>query len=110
MQGLRSRIPPPNWLVTFEVAARCLSFTKAAVELNVTRVAVSQQIKSLEGYLGTPLFHRLHRAIKPTQVGEQYQRGVASRLQTILATTGEVQKSASGRSMTVTASTGFASF
>lgn len=110
MQSLRSQIPPPNWLVTFEAAARCLSFTKAASELNVTRVAVSQQIKSLETYLGTPLFHRLHRAIKLTPAGEQYQRGVALGLQTILTATGEVQKSVGGNSVTVTTSTGFSTF
>ena len=110
MQSLRSSIPPPNWLVTFEAAARCLSFTKAASELNVTRVAVSQQIKSLENYLGTPLFQRLHRAIKLTSAGEQYQRAVTSGLQTILAATGEVQKSVGGTSVTVTTSTGFSTF
>ena len=63
MLGLRSKIPSPNWLVTFEAAARCLSFTRAAEELNVTRVAVSQQVKALEGFLGAQLFERLHRSL-----------------------------------------------
>lgn len=110
MQGLRSNIPPPNWLVTFEAAARCLSFTIAATELNVTRVAVSQQIKALEEYLGTQLFQRLHRAIKLTPAGEKYHRAVASALQTILAATLEAQKTMVANSVTVTTSTGFSMF
>lgn len=52
MQKLRFVLPPPNLLVTFEAAGRLMSFTRAAEELNVPRVAVSQQIKALEGYLG----------------------------------------------------------
>ncbi|MCL4675738.1 MAG: LysR family transcriptional regulator, partial [Pararhodobacter sp.] len=110
MQSLRANIPPPNWLVTFEAAARCLSFTVAATELNVTRVAVSQQIKALETYLGTPLFQRLHRAIRLTPAGEQYHRAVSSGLQTILAATREARKTHVGNSVTVTTSTGFSMF
>ena len=42
MQGLRSKLPPANSLVTFEAAARHLNFTRAAGELNVTQAAVSR--------------------------------------------------------------------
>ncbi|MGI1900887.1 LysR family transcriptional regulator, partial [Vibrio campbellii] len=44
-------LPPLNSLKAFEATARLQSFTKAAEELNVTRAAVSQQVKSLEVYL-----------------------------------------------------------
>ncbi|MEO9819331.1 MAG: LysR substrate-binding domain-containing protein [Paracoccaceae bacterium] len=47
-----------NGLRMFEVAARHLSFTVAASELNVTQAAVSQQIRRLEEELGTKLFIR----------------------------------------------------
>lgn len=47
----------------FESAARHLSFTKAAEELNVTPGAVSQQIKALEDFLQTPVFRRQKRAL-----------------------------------------------
>ena len=57
------RLPPLNALRTFEVAARHLSFTKAAEELNVTPGAVSQQIKALEDFLGGPVFRRHKRAL-----------------------------------------------
>lgn len=110
MRGLRSKIPPPNWLVTFEAGARCLSFTKAAEELNVTRVAVSQQIKSLEEYLDVQLFHRMHRSLRLTRAGEQYYRTISDSLQNILSATYEVQKSAYKEGVTVTTSTGFATY
>ncbi|MEM9045493.1 MAG: transcriptional regulator GcvA [Pseudomonadota bacterium] len=63
-------LPPLRALRAFEAAARHLSFTRAADELNVTPGAVSHQIKILEDWLGTPLFHRLTRALRLTEAGE----------------------------------------
>jgi LysR family glycine cleavage system transcriptional activator len=45
---MASPLPPLNSLRAFECAARHLSFTKAADELNITQSAVSHQIKTLE--------------------------------------------------------------
>ena len=42
------RLPSLNGLRAFEAAARHLSFTRAASELNVTQTAISHQIKRLE--------------------------------------------------------------
>ena len=57
------RLPPLNALRVFEAAARHLSFTKAAEELHVTPGAVSQQIKSLEDFIGAPIFRRHKRSL-----------------------------------------------
>jgi LysR family glycine cleavage system transcriptional activator len=59
-----------NSLRAFEAAARHLSFTKAAEELNVTPAAISHQIKALEGFLGVVLFRRLTRALRLTDAGQ----------------------------------------
>lgn len=59
-------LPPLTALRAFEAAARHLSFSKAAAELHVTPAAISQQIRSLEEFLGVPLFHRLNRALTLT--------------------------------------------
>lgn len=64
------RIAPLNALRAFEAAARHLSFTKAAEELNVTPAAVSHQIKALEDYCAAPLFRRLTRALLLTDRGQ----------------------------------------
>jgi LysR family transcriptional regulator, glycine cleavage system transcriptional activator len=58
----------------FRLAARHLSFTRAAQELFVTQSAVSREIKTLEAQIGQPLFHRVHRALKLTDAGEQLYR------------------------------------
>src|SRR5258706_135528 len=52
------RLPSLDLLRGFEAAARHMSFTRAASELNVTQSAVSRQIKTLEDHLGVPLFRR----------------------------------------------------
>ncbi len=64
------RLPPLNAMRAFEVAARHLSFTKAAVELNVTQAAISHQVKALEEWLGVKLFRRLNRALLLTDASQ----------------------------------------
>lgn len=64
LTDMNRNLPPLNSLRTFESAARCLSFTKAAGELNVTPAAVSQQIRQLEDHLGVSLFHRLKKEVR----------------------------------------------
>ena len=66
------RLPPLNALRAFEAAARHLSFTKAAGELNVTQAAISHQIRALEDWLGMPLFKRQNRALLLTDAGQAY--------------------------------------
>ena len=65
------RLPPLNGLRAFEAAARHLSFTKAAEELNVTPGAISHQVKALEEVIGQPLFHRRTRALLLTEAGQR---------------------------------------
>lgn len=72
------RLPPLNAFKAFEVAARHLSFTAAAVELHVTHGAVSRQIASLEQHLEVPLFVRGARGLKLTAEGAQLARGVGA--------------------------------
>ncbi len=66
------KLPPLNALRAFEAAARHLSFTKAAEELNVTQAAISHQVKALEDHLGQPLFRRLNRRLVLTEAGQIY--------------------------------------
>jgi LysR family transcriptional regulator of beta-lactamase len=60
---------PLNALRAFESSARHLSFTRAALELNVTQAAVSQQVRVLEERLGATLFKRLPRGLAITDEG-----------------------------------------
>ncbi len=64
------RYIPLKALRAFEAAARHLSFTDAAIELNVTHSAVSQQVKLLEEQLNCPLFLRVPRGLMLTPEAE----------------------------------------
>ena len=60
---------PLNALKAFEAAARHLSFTRAAEELNVTQAAISHQVKGLEERLKVKLFRRSNRGLQLTDEG-----------------------------------------
>jgi LysR family glycine cleavage system transcriptional activator len=67
---MAKKLPPLNWLRTFEAAAATMSFTAAARELGITQSAVSQQVRLLESHLGRPLFHRMPRGLRLTEAGD----------------------------------------
>ncbi|MFW7340430.1 transcriptional regulator GcvA [Pollutimonas sp. H1-120] len=81
------RIPPLNPLRTFEVAARHLSFTRAADELFVTAAAVSHQIKVLESSLGVKLFSRIGGNLVLTDVGQAYLPAIQQAFRQVLDAT-----------------------
>jgi LysR family glycine cleavage system transcriptional activator len=73
---MTARLPSLNGLRAFEAAARHLSFTLAASELNVTQTAISHQIRRLEEELGLRLFIRKNRALALTPQARDYLPGV----------------------------------
>jgi LysR family glycine cleavage system transcriptional activator len=73
---MTARLPSLNGLRAFEAAARHLSFTQAAAELNVTQTAISHQIRRLEEELGIRLFIRKNRALALTPKARDYLPGV----------------------------------
>jgi LysR family transcriptional regulator, glycine cleavage system transcriptional activator len=64
--------PSLSALRAFETAARTLSFTSAAHELNLTQGAISHQVNMLETRLGVKLFEREARGLKLTEAGGRY--------------------------------------
>src|ERR1700761_2232584 len=73
---MTARLPSLNGLRAFEAAARHLSFTNAATELNVTQTAISHQIRRLEQELGLRLFVRQNRSLVLTPEARDYLPGV----------------------------------
>ncbi|MGI9389975.1 MAG: LysR substrate-binding domain-containing protein [Boseongicola sp.] len=65
------RLPSLNQLRAFEAAARHESIKHGAEELCVTSTAVGHQIKALEQFLNTQLFHRKTRKIELTDQGRE---------------------------------------
>ncbi|WP_174245125.1 transcriptional regulator GcvA [Pseudomonas sp. S49] len=74
-------LPSLNGLRAFEAAARHMSFTKAAEELNVTQTAVSHQIRRLEAELGVHLFLRLAEGVALSEEGQAYLPGIRAAFQ-----------------------------
>ena len=84
------QMPPLPWLRAFEASARHLSFTNAAIELNLTQAAISKQVKLLEQYLREPLFERLPRSLTLTKAGAAYLPKVNDAFERLSAGTLEV--------------------
>src|SRR6185437_4437239 len=76
-------LPSLNGLRAFEAAARHLSFTRAAAELNVTQTAISHQIRRLEAQLGLRLFLRKHRTLALTREAQDYLPAVRAAFEDI---------------------------
>ncbi len=92
---------PLNALRAFEAAARHLSFTRAARELNVTQGAVSRQVKRLETELSVPLFHRLHRKLRLTDQGQALFHPLNQALDTISDAIGNLKNQTKDLSLKV---------
>ena len=86
-----------------EAAARHLSFTRAAMELNVTQGAVSRQVRDLEGFLRTQLFRRLTRRIELTEEGLEYFAVVRDMFAELERAGARGRKSAAVRHLTLSA-------
>jgi LysR family glycine cleavage system transcriptional activator len=83
----REQLPPLNNLKVFEVVARHLSISRAALELNVTPGAVSRQLTALESFLGAELFSRKHRDLILTEKGREYYEDISKSLLQIHSST-----------------------
>ena len=102
------RLPPLSALRAFEAAARHLSFTRAAEELYVTQAAVSHQVKSLEQWLGLPLFRRNGRQVALSEAGQRYLPEVRDALDRLAEVTARLLADESGGPLTVSVLASFA--
>ena len=89
---MATKLPPLNSLRAFASAASHESFTKAAVELNVTQGAVSKQIAILEDYLGLNLFERKHQSLLLTKPAKKYLESVDAALKIVEQATLKIAK------------------
>ncbi|MFS2154997.1 transcriptional regulator GcvA [Rhizobium sp. Rhizsp42] len=102
------RLPPLTTLPAFDAAARHLSFTKAAAELNVTHGAISRAVRHLEDGLGVRLFDRGTRSVELTAEGLAYAAEVGAALDRISVATMATAASRSSGVLNVSTSDGFA--
>jgi DNA-binding transcriptional LysR family regulator len=69
-----------EWLRTFVAIYRSGSVTEGAALRSLSQPAVSQQLKSLERSVGTPLFVRVPNGVDPTRSGRDLYTAVADAL------------------------------
>ncbi|WP_454718216.1 LysR family transcriptional regulator [Caulobacter segnis] len=69
-----------NTLATFVAVAEARSFRAASDQLGVTRSAVSQAIRKLEGEIGVALLQRTTRSVSLTEAGERLLASAAPAL------------------------------
>jgi LysR family glycine cleavage system transcriptional activator len=94
-------LPSLNGLRAFEAAARHLSFTLAAAELNVTQTAISHQIRRLEEQLGLALFIRQNRTLILTREAQDYLPSVRSAFEELQRATDRLRRSGHDALLTV---------
>lgn len=101
-----------NALRAFEASARFQSFSAAAEELHVTPAAVGQLVRTLEDWLGTPLFVRgsAGRArLVPTETAERALPDIRMGLERLASGLARLKEDTTGGVLTVTVSPAFAS-
>ncbi|MEW6643248.1 MAG: transcriptional regulator GcvA [Pseudomonadota bacterium] len=105
---MTARLPSLNGLRAFEAAARHLSFTHAAAELNVTQTAISHQIRRLEEELGLQLFVRKNRALTLTPAARDYLPGIRAAFQDLRLATDRLLRRDASPVLTVSTLASFA--
>ena len=99
MSDSSTRTPPLAALRAFEAVARLGSLSRAAAELNVTKSAVSHQLRALEADLGTSLLRRggTVRRAETTEAGAALLASVQQALTLLETACRNVRASARGK-------------
>lgn len=103
------RIPSTQALRALDSFARHGSVWRAADELNLTRSAVSHQLRLLERDLGFPLLERVGKGVALTPRGRRYAGDVRRALTVIRDACGQQPGEGLGGALTVSCTPGFAS-
>src|SRR3569833_2266419 len=103
---MHKAMPPLSALRAFEAAARHLSLTIAARELNVTAGALSLLFRGLVDFLGVKLFERRVRAIALTAAGKQLYPGLQTGFTQIRDAVATLANTADARVLVVSTSPG----
>ena len=107
---IQMRLPSFSGLTAFYAAVRHGSLTGAARELNVSQPAISRRIAALEADLGCPLFDRTHKPVRLTEQGRELSIALRGGFDMIETATDRLRRAASGRTVSVSAPSGFVAY
>lgn len=97
-----------TWLRAFESVARHGNFTRAAEELAISQSAVSQQVRSLEGYLGVMLLDRRPRSVTLSAEGARLAEVAGETFDKLKATVADIAAPNGAMPVTLSCSPSFA--
>lgn len=104
------RLPAFSSLLAFDAVARHKTFSRAAIELNVTQPAVSRRIQALEMDLGCALFDRRTKPLKLTQAGDELHWVLRTGLSRLEGIVERIRDSRLAESVTISAGGGLAAY
>ncbi len=102
-------LPTLSGLRGFEAAARRMSFTEAAQELNVSQTAISHQVRKLEEQLELKLFNRAGKSISLTSAGEKLLSASGQCFETLYRVVSEIKTESLANVLTISVTPSFAS-
>ncbi len=92
---------PLKAMMYFDAVARHRSLSRAGEELDVSGSAVSQQVKSLEGILGTALFRRVKHGLVLTEDGERLFKATSEALGILQSSERQISRRSQKRPLSV---------
>lgn len=81
-----SRLPPLDYILAFEAAAKHQSFVGAAKDLNISETAIGRKVRLLEQHYGILFFLRSHKSIELTPQGQSFLQDISPALQILRET------------------------
>ncbi len=86
----RKLLPPLDYFLAFEAAAKRGSFAGAVADLNISETAISRKVRLLEQHFDCQFFVRGHRSISLTPQGVSLLQSVSRALDDLRATSQEL--------------------
>jgi LysR family glycine cleavage system transcriptional activator len=102
------RITHLNGLKALEATLRTGSFRAAASELGVTAAAVGQQIRSLEEFLGQPMFERASTGVRPASPAQEIEQKLSACFATLGEVIGQLEHRPAGNRLAISLPSSFA--
>ena len=102
-------LPPLDYIVAFEAAAKSMSFAGASEQLHISESAISRKVRLLEQHFGKTFFQRGSRSIKLTRQGQHFLAKVTPALTTLRSAAEELLEEPADKPVVLAATNSVAS-
>ena len=101
------RLPVVRTLLSFEAVAEHSSFSSAAAAIGMTHGAISHQMRTLEEWLGQPMFERHSGGVRLTRNGERLRQACKHAFSILEQECQQIRSDAAAQSLSIACSTTF---